>query len=109
MFNEEQLLPQSVMTEIPVRGLTGLLLAGPFAAAMSSIDSGINSMTASVVCDWQSQRHSELRHSRMLCFIFGLLSVAMAVVFAAIVGDAIYLRGSEHLFCIAKTPSSVVQ
>ena len=48
---------------------------------MSSIDSGINSMTASVVCDWQADRHLKLRHSRMLCCVFGLLSVSVAIIF----------------------------
>ena len=38
-------------------------------------------MTASVVCDWQSERHLQLGYSRVLCLVFGILSVAMAVVF----------------------------
>ncbi|MCA9133215.1 MAG: sodium/solute symporter [Planctomycetales bacterium] len=76
---QDQLLPRFVMTEIPIPGLIGLLLAGLFAAAMSSIDSGINSMTASVVCDWQSNRHLELWYSRLLCASFGLLSVGVAI------------------------------
>jgi Na+/proline symporter len=79
--HQDHLLPRFVMTELAVPGLLGLLLAGLFAAAMSSIDSGINSMTASVVCDWQSERQLELRHSRMLCCVFGLLSVTVAIVF----------------------------
>ena len=79
--HQDQLLPRFVMSELSIPGLIGLLLAGLFAAAMSSIDSGINSMTASVVCDWQSERQLELRHSRVLCCVFGLLSVAVAMVF----------------------------
>ena len=79
--HQDHLLPRFVMTELSLPGLIGLLLAGLFAAAMSSIDSGINSMTASVVCDWQSERQLELRHSRVLCCVFGLLSVAVAIVF----------------------------
>ena len=79
--HQDHLLPRFVMTELSVPGLLGLLLAGLFAAAMSSIDSGINSMTASVVCDWQADRHLKLRHSRMLCCVFGLLSVSVAIIF----------------------------
>lgn len=78
---QDQLLPRFVMTQIPIPGLLGFILAGLFAAAMSSIDSGINSMTASVVCDWQSERQLGLSHSRILCSVFGLLSVVVAIVF----------------------------
>ena len=79
--HEDQLLPRFVMTEIPLPGLVGLLMAGLFAAAMSSVDSGINSMTATVVCDWQANRHMGLRQSRWLCAVFGALAAGIAVTF----------------------------
>lgn len=79
--HEDHLLPRFVMNEISAPGLIGLLLAGLFAAAMSSVDSGINSMTASVVCDWQSDRQLPVAHSRALCVLFGIISMGTAVVF----------------------------
>ena len=72
---EDQLLPRFITTVIPQFGLAGLLLAGLFAAAMSSIDSGINSLTATVVCDWLAGRHPRLWVSRLLCAGFGLAAV----------------------------------
>ncbi len=78
---QDQLLPRFIMTELPYNGLMGLMLAGLFAAAMSSIDSGINSMTASIVCDWQSDQPYDLRQSRKLCALFGLATVALALIF----------------------------
>lgn len=78
---QDQLLPRFVMNEIPAPGLLGLLLAGLFAAAMSSVDSGINSMTASVACDWRTGKELDLKSSKYLCLLFGLASVGMAVVF----------------------------
>lgn len=78
---QDHLLPRFVLTEIPRPGLIGLLLAGLFAAAMSSVDSGINSMTASVVCDWMSGRELALWKSQVCCFLFGIAAVAMAVTF----------------------------
>ena len=77
---QDQLLPRFIMAELPYRGLMGLMLAALFAAAMSSVDSGINSMTASVVCDWQGNRPQTLSQSRVLCAAFGLLTVALAMI-----------------------------
>ena len=79
---QDQLLPRFIMSELPYKGLMGLLLAGLFAAAMSSVDSGINSMTASVVCDWQKEGENfDLKQSRFLCALFGMLTIGMALVF----------------------------
>lgn len=77
---EDQLLPRFITTVIPQFGLAGLLLAGLFAAAMSSIDSGINSLTASVVCDWLAGRHPKLWISRLLCAGFGMAAIVTALV-----------------------------
>ena len=89
-------MPRYIMAELPWNGLLGLLLAGLFAAAMSSVDSGINSLTAVVHHDWkrppvtQSTGKSNsaiasmslnLRFSRVLCVVFGLLTIAMALTF----------------------------
>jgi SSS family transporter len=73
------LLPHFVLTEVPKFGLVGLLLAGLFAAAMSSMDSGINSVTASVVCDWLAGRELGLALSRALTVVFGAAIVAVAI------------------------------
>ncbi|MFP6659050.1 MAG: sodium/solute symporter [Pirellulales bacterium] len=72
------LLPHFVLTEVPEIGLIGLLLAGLFAAAMSSMDSGINSVTASVVCDWFAGRELGLTVSRSLTVLFGAAIIAVA-------------------------------
>jgi len=76
---EDQLLPRFIMSEIPAPGLMGLLLAGLFAAAMSSMDSGINSLTATIVCDWRRDEGSSLAGSRLLTVVFGTLAVGTAV------------------------------
>ncbi len=78
---QDQLLPRFIMAELPYEGLMGLLLAGLFAAAMSSIDSGVNSMSASVVCDWKKDQQQSLFQSRLLCLAFGLATVTLALIF----------------------------
>ncbi len=77
--SEDQLLPVFVVTEIPRFGLTGLLVAGLFAAAMSSIDSGINSLTLTIVIDWMQGRHPGVRFSRWLCTGFGFLTIVASL------------------------------
>ena len=76
---QDQLTPHFIQTELAVPGLMGLLLAGLFAAVMSSIDSGANSMTSLVVCDWLDSRKLKVRESRLLCGLFGMGAIVMSL------------------------------
>lgn len=76
----DRLLPYTVLHVLKIPGLAGLLLAGLFAAAMSSIDSGINSLTASVVYDWRAGKPVRVATSRLICLAFGGASVGFAIV-----------------------------
>jgi len=76
---EDQLMPHFILTVIARPGLIGLLLAGLFAAAMSSVDSGINNLTALVVCDWLSGRRLRVGFSRVLCGSFGVAVILAAL------------------------------
>ena len=49
--NGDQIFPRFVSFHLPA-GVTGLVVAAMFAAAMSSIDSGVNSITAVVMTDF---------------------------------------------------------
>jgi SSS family solute:Na+ symporter len=49
--NADQLFPRFIAYHLPV-GVAGLVVAAMFAAAMSSIDSGVNSITAVVMTDF---------------------------------------------------------
>ncbi len=89
LTSEDQLLPVFVVTEIPQFGLTGLLVAGLFAAAMSSIDSGINSLTLTIVIDWMQGRHPGVTFSRWLCTGFGLLTIAASLL-VPVLGDHVF-------------------
>ena len=68
---KDQLLPHFVINFAGGYGMTGLILAGLFAAAMSSLDSGINSMTASLVTDWFNGREVGTATNRVLTILFG--------------------------------------
>lgn len=49
--NADDLFPRFIANHLPV-GISGLVVAAMFAAAMSSIDSGVNSITAVVMTDF---------------------------------------------------------
>ncbi len=76
----DQLMPHFVANSIDMTGLVGIIVAGLFAAALSTIDSGINSMTAVVVYDWLGGRDVDLNVSRFLSAAFGVLVIAAALV-----------------------------
>lgn len=86
--NQDQLLPYFLANELPVAGLTGLLLAGLFAAGMSTIDSGINSMTAVIVEDWMPDRKRELSVgvSRGITIILGII-VTVTSLMVPLIGE----------------------
>jgi len=81
---QDQIFPFFVATELPPWGLTGLLLAGLFAAVMSTIDSGINSLAAVVAYDWLGGEKLSVTGSRLVTLVFGTIIVAAAVVVPAI-------------------------
>jgi SSS family transporter len=80
----DQLLPHFVITYAGGFGMTGLILAGLFAAAMSSLDSGINSMTATLVTDWFHGRELGTSVNRWLTAGFGLGVTVIACLLALI-------------------------
>jgi Na+/proline symporter len=51
-------LPHFVLTQLP-RGLARLLIAGIFAAAMSTVDSALSALSATTVKDWKKQPNDE--------------------------------------------------
>lgn len=79
LAKQDQIMPHFVAKELRVAGLTGLLLAGLFAAAMSTMDSGINSLTAVVAYDWLAGRTLRVGWSRLLCVAFGVCVIGAAL------------------------------
>ena len=86
---KDKLLPNYVMNFMDGIGITGLLLAGLFAAAMSSLDSGINSMTATLVTDWFNGRDMGRGTNRKLTLVFGV-AVTGAGCFMAFINAPVF-------------------
>jgi SSS family transporter len=85
---EDQILPFFVTTQLPGRGLVGLILAGLLAAAMSTIDSGINGVTSVIVFDWMQGKQLSLRLSRLLSAGLGLTVIGAALL-VPVLGDTV--------------------
>lgn len=81
---KDQLMPHFVVHHASETGMLGLVLAGLFAAAMSSLDTGINSMTATVVTDWKNGAELGKNTTRWLTFLFGMLATGTACLLSVI-------------------------
>ena len=91
---QDKALPQFVRLHFPP-GLTGLFLAALMAAVMSSIDSGIHSVTTAIVVDFRDRLRPKWKPDdaqrdvfliRMLILLVGTLSVTLAC-FVGPLGD----------------------
>lgn len=79
------IFPFFILNEIPI-GLIGLIVAGIFAAALSSIDSELNALSTVFIIDWykrlNKKEHGEawyLKSSRAATAFWGLLATLAAL------------------------------
>ncbi len=84
----DQVMPHFVNTQVPIV-LTGALVAAVFAAAMSSLDSALNSLAAALTVDFLVRFRPEVSERRRLTF------AKVVVVAAGIVGIAIGIYSSR--------------
>lgn len=79
---KDQLVPFFILDQLPV-GLAGLAIAGLMAAAMSSVDSSINSAAAVVWNDlFQNRSQKKVDYYQLTSFVFGILGVTGASLIA---------------------------
>ncbi len=86
---EDQILPYFVATQLPGVGLVGLILSGLFAAAMSTMDSGITGVTSAIVYDWLSGKELPLWISRILTSLLGIAVIGAALL-VPVLGDTVF-------------------
>jgi Na+/proline symporter len=89
LAKEDQILPYFAATQLPGVGLVGLILAGLFAAAMSTIDSGINGVTSVIIYDWLSGKELPLRTGRILTAVLGVVVICAAIL-VPVLGDTVF-------------------
>lgn len=100
--DSRKVYPEFIMHYLPA-GLRGLVATGIFAAAMSSIDSMINSMATCALCDLRAHKRlgdadarGDTRRYRWIVILFGAL-----LMLAAGAMGVIQLRGNREMFDFA--------
>lgn len=74
----DRIFPYFVAHVLPT-GLSGLLIAAIFAAAMSSMDSGINSMATVVVNDFIGGGSHPVKRARIVTALLGVLATGLSI------------------------------
>jgi len=84
LANESAIFPLFIVTQMPL-GIAGLVVAAIFAAAMSSLDSSMNSVSAAFTIDFYQRFGKNISQARALgtarivTVLIGVLSVAFAL------------------------------
>ncbi|MFC4870807.1 sodium:solute symporter family transporter [Negadavirga shengliensis] len=89
MANTDSIFPWYIVTQLP-NGISGLLIAAVFAAAMSSLDSSMNSVATVVTTDFYKKifpkdlpgKHS-LKFARFVTILVGAVGTAFAILMAS--------------------------
>lgn len=85
--NIDSVFPQFIVSQMPA-GVAGLLIAAIFAAAMSTLSSNINSVSAVITTDFYKVLTAKSNHKRSMTvarwsgIIVGLLGITMALMLA---------------------------
>lgn len=88
LTTNDEIFAKFIVEQLPV-GISGLIVAALFAAAMSSLSSSLNSLASSTTFDLLKPLSKkvmtpfqELKMSKMLTFIWGIVLTGSAVIFA---------------------------
>jgi len=83
----DKVMPYYIIKYLP-QGISGLLITAVFAAAMSSMDSGINSITTVVVMDFKFHisNITDVTLARAITVVLGILATALAFYVSTIGG-----------------------
>jgi len=95
----DKIFPHFIAFHLPP-GVTGIVIAAMFAAAMSSIDSGVNSITAVVTSDLVDRfgyspktQKGHIRLARILAFSIGTVIVLFSPIMGKISGNITTMAG----------------
>jgi SSS family solute:Na+ symporter len=91
--NADDIFPNFIAFHLPPV-VSGLVVSGLFAAAMSSIDSGVNSITAVVMTDFMDRfgvkpatERDHYRYARWLAVLIGAVVIALSLVVQYVPGN----------------------
>jgi len=91
----DALFPHYIAHQLPI-GVSGLVVSGMFAAAMSSVDSGVNSITAVTMTDFVDRFRSEpmttkghVRAAQVLALTVGLIVIGASTLIEYVPGNLV--------------------
>ncbi|MEX2640071.1 MAG: sodium/solute symporter [Balneolales bacterium] len=99
-MESDQIFPLFIGQQLPL-GLAGLVIAGIFAASMSSLDSSMHSISTAWTVDFHdrfnpgSTEEHRLRLARIIIIIVGLFGTAMACILASFPIRSLYFLFQE--------------
>jgi SSS family transporter len=85
--SQDAIFPWYIVSELP-SGITGLLIAAVFAAAMSTLSSSMNSVTTALITDFyrpfapHKPEKSYLKAAKLITLIIGVMGTSLALVMA---------------------------
>lgn len=93
---EDQILPYFVVTQLPA-GLPGLLIAAIYAASMSTISAGLNSLASATVVDFKQRlshapegtQAQQVSHARWITVAYGIVVMALAFAVSVMPGNLV--------------------
>ncbi len=93
---EDQILPYFVVTQLPA-GLPGLLIAAIYAASMSTISAGLNSLASATVVDFKQRLSKapegsatqQVRNARWITVAYGVMVMGFAFAVSAMPGNLV--------------------
>lgn len=104
----DKMFPHFIATQLPI-GITGLVVSGMFAAAMSSIDSGVNSISAVVLCDFVDRFReqkitplAQIRLARAIVLMVGTIVIAGSTLIEYVPGNLLVV--SKRVTGLLVTP-----
>ena len=90
LTTNDEIFAKFIVEQLPA-GISGLIVAALFAAAMSSLSSSLNSLASSTTFDLLKPLSKkvmtpfqELNMSKMLTFVWGIVLTGSAVIFAVL-------------------------
>ncbi len=104
----DALFPHHIAHQLPI-GISGLVVSGMFAAAMSSVDSGVNSISAVVMTDFVDRFRNEpmttkghVRAARWLTATVGIIVVGASSLIEYVPGNL--LEAAKRMTSLLLTP-----
>jgi SSS family transporter len=93
---EDQILPYFVVTQLP-RGLPGLLIAAIYAASMSTISAGLNSLASATIVDFKQRlsgpskasESKQVGQAKLVTVMYGALVIACAFAVSKMRGNLV--------------------